>query len=42
MDVKDAKEYTKVKEGSLPPPSNIFLPHVCLEFRVSSFDFLHP
>ena len=42
MDVKDAKEYIKVREGSLLPPSNISLFHVCLELRVSSFDFLHP
>ena len=41
MDVKDAKEYIKMREGSLPP-SIISLFHVCLEFRVSSLDFLHP
>ena len=42
MDVKDANEYIKVREGSLLPSSNISLSHVCLEFRISSFDFLHP
>ena len=34
MDVKDAKEYIKVREGSLLPPSNISLSHVCIAFRV--------
>ena len=42
MDVKDAKQYIKVREGSLLPPSNISLSHVCLEFLVSTLDFLHP
>ena len=42
MDVKDAKGYIKVKEGSLLPFSNISLSHVCLEFRVSNLDFFHP
>ena len=43
MDIKVAKEYIKVREGSLLPPSNIFLSFMCpSEFCVSSFNFLHP
>ena len=38
MDVKDAKEYIKVREGSLLPPLNIFLSLMCPS-RVSSFKF---
>ena len=42
MDVKDAKEYIKVREGSLLPPLIISLSHVSQEFRVSSLNFLLP
>ena len=37
-----AKDYIKVKEGSLLPPLIIPLSHVCLEFCVSSLHFLLP
>ena len=42
MDLKDAKQYIKVKEGSLLPPSNISLFMCVKSFVFQVFYFLHP